>query len=123
MGDLLNTDGKEDFKIISKDGWAGFLNNLPNLIADIVVDIKRLILEYIKEEIAKTIAPLVIKFELRLIKENIDDWRTLLKQVLEACMLSIGRFRNKYGNLQIDNVGYADIYEEDIKNAKKSENC
>lgn len=123
MGDLLNTDGKEDFKIISKDGWAGFLNNLPNLIADIVVEIKRLILEYIKEEIAKTIAPLVIKFELKLIKENIDDWRTLLKQVLEACMLSIGRFRNKYGNLQIDNVGYADIYEEDIKNTKKSENC
>lgn len=123
MGDLLNVDGKEDFKFKE---WKDFLENMPNLIADIIVKVKDVLLAYILKNIETILSPLLLRYQMLLLKESINDWKTLIKQVLTSCALSgvFGRkSKNVYTILEIDNVSGADIYEEDIKSLIKNNGC
>ena len=109
MGDVTEWNSDDQFKF---DGWGDFLKNMKNMIFQLILEIKELIVTMIKDYLMSQIRPLLEMYALRLIKEAINDYRMLIKNVIENCTFNFGLFgwlRSKYSNLLIDNVAYADI--------------
>lgn len=109
MGDVTEWNEDEKFKF---DGWGDFLKNFKNMLFDIIKEIKEIVVTMLKDFLMQELRPLLEMYALILIKEVINDYRMLIQNVIENCTLNFGLFgwlRNKYSNLIIDNVAYADI--------------
>lgn len=84
------------------------LGALFNLIKDIIIKLKDLLVEMLVDFILKKIKPLLALFASKLLMETLNVYKSLLEEILEKCLL--GWDNQVVGN--IDNVNYADISEK-----------
>lgn len=82
----------------------GLLGALLNIIKDIIIRLKDLLVEMFLNYILKKLAPLLALFASKLLMETLNVYKSLLEEILEKCLLG---FNPAVGN--IDNVNYADI--------------
>ena len=80
------------------------LGALLNIIKDIIIRLKDLLVEMFLNYILKKLAPLLALFASKLLMETLNVYKSLLEEILEKCSLG---FNPAVGN--IDNVNYADI--------------
>ena len=107
-------------KIINFETLKPFLNNI---LVSVIKQIKDIILEMIYSFIIEKITPLLTIFSLRLVLEQIEAYRELILNLMEA-LLKI-RINGNNGT-QIDDVRYADIdplLEEQKKTPISQNNC
>lgn len=110
------------------DAWNDFVENFENLLVDLVSEISGLILNWLLNYIMLEIRDIAQLFALQLLKEAINDYRELLKNIIKGCMASFGSsllgnllgLKRKYSNMQIDNVNYADIIPTALPKTKDS---
>jgi hypothetical protein len=106
MGDI--DPQSETWKSDIFNSWEAFIKNFQNLIVALVKELKDLILQQLYKWLMSQIQPLLQLFVSKILLETINDYRTLLKQLVSSCVLPIlngGSSADTY----IDNVNYADI--------------
>lgn len=93
------------------DYFANIMTGLWNIIKDVIVKVKDMLVELLFDYVMKKLKPLLELFASRLLAETLKTYKDLLMQLLESC--AIGWNNNGViGN--IDNVNYADIEETQI---------
>lgn len=109
--------GLEDYENLS---WDDLLSALFNIIAEVVIQIKNLLLEMFLDWILKELSPLLSLFASRILLEMLKMYKDILTEILSACSLSIWNISNfdfgNNGNIYGD-VNYADI----VPNAVQTE--
>ena len=80
------------------------LGALLNIIKDIIIRLKDLLVEMFLDYVLKKLTPLLALFASKLLMETLNVYKSLLEEILEKCLLG---FNPLVGN--IDNVNYADI--------------
>lgn len=110
MGDISEWDENDKMKF---DGWGDFIKNFKNMLFQVILEIKEIIVQMLLSYVMRQITPLLQLYAMKLIKEAINDYRKLINTILENCTFDFGMIgrllRNKYSNVTIDNVMYADI--------------
>lgn len=110
------------------DSWENFINNFQETVADLVLQVKEIILQWILSYIMTSLKEILDLYILELLKEAIADYRNLLKNIIDGCTNSFGSSilfkllsnKRKYSNMQLDNVNYADILPTALPKTKDS---
>lgn len=110
MGDVTEWSDEDKMKF---DGWGDFIKNFKNMLFQIILEIKGLIVQMLFSFLMAEIRPLLEIYAMKIIKEALEDYRKLIQDILDNCTFDFGflgkLFGNSYSNLTIDNVMYADI--------------
>lgn len=93
----------------------GFIGQYKQLIADLIRSIRDQLLEYLLREIMIIIGDLVKEITIKLSVEQARYYADLIKKLIDCF-----RKHSKEFNFNIDNVNYADIY-EDMEEPKNNE--
>ena len=91
---------------ITHTGFEELLKSLFIIIKDIIIKIKDLIVDMFLNFILEELSSLLALFASKLLLETLNNYRSLLNEILEKCSLG---WSYTIGN--IDNVNYADIEE------------
>ena len=95
-------------------GWENFLKNFQNVIIQTIKQIKEIILQKLLAWVLEKIAPLLALFVSKLLLETINNYITLLKQLISLCGLAFGSGSRYAGGLYVNDVDYADIIPSQI---------
>lgn len=80
------------------------LTTIYQILKEIIVKIKDLLIDWLLEMIVDYLKPLIELFASKLLLETLKSYKDLLQQLLDACAFGWGD-----SDSQIDNVNYADI--------------
>lgn len=87
-----------------------FISGLLNIVRDIVIKLKDLLVDMFLQYALKKLAPLLALFASRLLLETLIAYKDLLMLCLKACVIPIPRFGSGGSVIgSIDDVNYADI--------------
>lgn len=104
-----------NLKIIGREtnfNLEGFIDQYKQLLVDIVRSIRDHILEYLTSELMKIVGDIVKQLTIKLSLEQVLYWQRLYKSILDCWKYR--KQKNNYGiDFNIDDVDYADIYEEE----------
>lgn len=106
-----------------KDLFKNFLDHVMTLTGDLVKLVKNEISKYLINQLMLIVNGMIELFALRVIKEMIDDYKQLLYEIVRGCDLSSFPLLAKKSNIQIDNVGYADIDGMKLLTQPLTDNC
>lgn len=90
-------------------GWENFIKNFQNVIVQTIKEIKELILQQLLAWVLEQLKPLLELFISKLLLETINNYRILLKQLVNFCGLGWSSGGGNKSVIAIDNVNYADI--------------
>lgn len=94
-----------------------FINQYKQLIADLIRSIRDQLLTYLKEELMKLIKDIVKQIAKKITVEQAQYYARLIKQLLNCLKL----FKSGTFDFSIDDVDYADIYDEETTSSKNKE--
>lgn len=98
----------------------GFIGRHKQLITTLIREIRDNILDYLLTQLLTFLLPLATRLRAKLSAEQTDYYRLLLRRAL-ACFR---HSRNRYNiDFNIDDVDYADIYDDTETNIPKENNC
>jgi hypothetical protein len=100
LEDLFSTDQSMIVRII--------MNKIFAMLRQIILLIKDKLIELLWRLFEKVVLPLVLKYQLLKIREQIEDWIILLSSIIYC----LPRFKFQKALTQIDDVNYADITNE-----------
>lgn len=102
-------------------GWENFLKNFENVLVETIKQIKEIILQQLLAWVIEKLTPLLSLFVSKLLLETINDYVTLLRQLVNMCGLGWFSGSGSKNVLAIDNVNYADIVPTKIE--PKNNDC
>ena len=106
-----------NLKIIGREtnfNIEGFIDQYKQLLVDIVRSIRDHILEYLTSELMKIVGDIVKQLTIKLSLEQVLYWQRLYKKIMDCW-----KYRKQKNNFNIDfnidNVDYADIYDQETE--------
>lgn len=107
MGDI---DPQGEFwKDVAKMDIESFLKSLKNVIIQAILEIESMILKQLLAWLLEKLKPLLALFVSKLLLETLNDYMTLLKQLISFCGMGWSSGVGNKSVIAIDNVDYADI--------------
>jgi hypothetical protein len=101
------------------ESWGEFINmfrdqkqllmKFKNLIVSIVKQILKILIKQLMDYLIEQITPLLKIFAMQLLLETIRDYKDLITQIIEYCIIPIPDLNLAKDSLRLDNVNYADI--------------
>ena len=99
--------------------WESLLPYISNIMRDIVIQIKDMLVEVIYSMLIEKLTPLLSLFTLKLLYEQVEMYRQLITSMIEACTFSGFNFNKQ--NSKIGDVRYVDIdYQTQDKQIKET---
>lgn len=101
--------------------WETFIKNFQNVIFQAIKEIKDIIVQQMYQWLIEQLTPLMELFVSKLLLETINDYRILLKQLINFCSMGFSLGTGTKADTYIDNANYADIVPTQVNPNKN--NC